>query len=102
MTDDEVRFIARALASMPPEVLIRENIKIFDKTSIEHHERELQRQADRDKKPLPMNRGKNFKNHVNETNLLSWLKALAHIASRDQRDAESSYFALYAAMSLVF
>ena len=41
MTDDEVKFIARAFASMPPEVLIRENIKIFDKSSIEHHEREL-------------------------------------------------------------
>ena len=38
MSNEEYKFIARAFAALPPEVLIKENIKIYDKPTVKFHE----------------------------------------------------------------
>ena len=45
LTIDEVRLIARAFSSLPTEVIVQENLRIFDKSSVNAHEQRLQEEA---------------------------------------------------------
>ena len=41
LTLDEVRLIARAFCALPPELIVKENIPIFDRESVHAHEQKL-------------------------------------------------------------
>ena len=97
---DEVRLISRAFASLPPEVLVSENIPIFDHASVMLHERKLDQQLRKANQAVPINRGHGFNKPIPELNFMSWLKALAHIVS-EYKDSDASYFALLTAMSFI-
>mmetsp|Transcript_36541 Transcript_36541/g.44619 ORF Transcript_36541/g.44619 Transcript_36541/m.44619 type:complete len:131 (+) Transcript_36541:308-700(+) len=92
--------MARALAALPPEVLVSEEIPIFDHASVMLHEKKLDQQLRKASQAVPFNRGNGFNKAIPELNFMSWLKSLAHIVS-EYKDADASYFALLSAMSFV-
>ena len=58
MTLEEVRFVARGFNALPADLLIKENIGIFDQVTVLAHEKRLQEEYDQNPgMKMPMNRG---------------------------------------------
>ena len=103
MTIDEARLIARAFSTLPIEVIVRENIPIFDRKTVYRHEQRLQEEADKsaDGRKLPFNRGEQFKTEILDVNLMSLMTSLSNLMS-NYRDAQVTYFALYSLFNIVY